>query len=86
MQECHPQLNIGRGLASAVAADRDGGREVSERRAAETPVQITDARALRHPAGRYEMLGEIGRGGVGIVYEGRDQDLGRDVAMKMLKD
>ena len=35
---------------------------------------------------RYQVVGEIGRGGVGIVYKGRDRDLGRDVAMKVLQD
>jgi tetratricopeptide (TPR) repeat protein/tRNA A-37 threonylcarbamoyl transferase component Bud32 len=36
--------------------------------------------------GRYQVLGEIARGGVGVVMKGHDVDLGRDVAMKVLRD
>ena len=35
-------------------------------------------------AGRYELLGEIARGGMGAVLRGRDPDLGRDLAVKVL--
>ena len=35
-------------------------------------------------AGRYHIEGEMARGGVGAVMKGRDLDLGREVAMKVL--
>ena len=36
------------------------------------------------PASRYQLLGEIARGGMGAVLKGRDTDLGRDLAVKVL--
>jgi serine/threonine-protein kinase len=36
------------------------------------------------PAGRLQLHGEIARGGMGAILKGRDTDLGRDIAVKVL--
>ncbi len=58
--------------------------EVGDGPAAESgPTSEQAAPAADHPA-RYEILGEIDRGGMGAVLRGRDRDLGRELAIKVL--
>jgi serine/threonine-protein kinase len=37
-------------------------------------------------AGRYRIAGEVARGGMGAIFAGRDVDLGRDLAIKVILD
>ena len=52
------------------------------------PVQrLSSTEIPRQPSdSRYQLHGEIARGGMGAVLRGRDTDLGRDLAVKVLLD
>jgi serine/threonine-protein kinase len=86
-----PPIPTGASVLKALAADLPAVPRVQLREPpteGPAPVNLPDSPARPEepsdPEGRYQLLGEIARGGMGAVHRGRDADLGREVAVKVL--
>lgn len=79
-------LEMNRSPASTQHASRvDGGNTL--RSPSGSATCAADLKAFKDSiAERYELGPEVGHGGIGIVYRGRDLVLGRDLAIKVLRE
>ena len=82
--------DVGRGMSEERVSTRI---EVPHQPALDTPWIGNDVRAALSIADigpdfnpwRYDLVDEVGHGGIGVVFRGRDRRLGRDLAVKVLR-